>query len=109
MAIKISSAGSIPAVTLDYVHFDKLNMSISRSSPARIALTADVCLYGTDVDGNKVFNASGDRISITDLMQFIASLPPEDQAVAVDGFNKVQEGLGILAQKYFGWTFEAVE
>jgi hypothetical protein len=109
MAIRITPAGSVPAVDLKYIHFDKFNMSISRRSPAKVALTAEVVLYGLDPNGKKVFDSRTRTLTINDLDAFITGLDPSQQASAAEGVGMLSAGLGKLAEKYFGWTFEAVE
>lgn len=109
MAIKILTAGEVPALSLTYVHFDQLNMTISRGDPARIAMTAKVSLYGVDAEGIKHFSPDTYNLVIRDMTTFITNLDLADQQSADIGMVQVQEGLGRLAEKYFGWQFEAVE
>jgi hypothetical protein len=109
MAIKITTAGLMPAVELEYVQIDKFSMAISRAAPARIAMTANISLYGVDTDGIKQYHPDQHNLSIRDLNEFVGTLDPADQVEAAGAIAMVEEGLGILADKYFGWNFVQVE
>lgn len=108
MAIKIVSQKTVPAVDMEYVHFDRFSMTINRETN-RIAMTADVILYGLDGEGNKVFYSKPERVEIPDLMAFIGTLAGQPQTEAIQGLGAVQQGLGILMDKYKGWNFIQVE
>lgn len=110
MAIKTTVQATIPAINLEYVQFDTLQMSISRAAPHKIALSAKTVLYGKDGEGMQIYDPSGAKdIVLSDVSAFIAGLSPGDQADAQAAMQKIQEGLGVLAEKYHGYTFVQYE
>ena len=110
MAIKTTVQATIPAINLEYVQFETLQMSISRAAPHKIALSAKTVLYGKDGEGNQIYDPAGAQaIVIADVVAFISSLSATDQADAMAAMQKIQEGLGVLAEKYHGYTFVQYE
>lgn len=109
MGIKVTSQGTIPSVDLDHLQFSQLRLSVSETTPYRIALSAKCRLYGVDDEGINHYEKDARDINITDMTSFITGLPPADQPGAAQAMQKVQEGLGVLADKYLGISFDKYE
>lgn len=105
MAIKVQSQGQIPAVDLEYLQFDQVRISIGSEPPYKIALSAQCRLYGVDSNGRHHYDPKVKSISIGDISVYISNLPDADKLPAMLAMKGIQEGLGVLAEKYFGIDF----
>lgn len=111
MAIKTVSQGQIPAVNLEYNHTDQFVMSVDREKPYRVRVSAQVCAYGKDTNGDKVFSPKNKPpLSMPDLDAYVASkVSPARQAEAAAAMVKLQEAIGTLYDIHYGDTFVGVE
>lgn len=111
MAIKTAVQGSIPAVNLEYLHTDQFVVTVSRDSPFNIGVTAKVCAYGKDAQGNKVFSPKDKpMLNIRSIDAYIQTkVAPARQAEAVAAMTKIQEAMGVLYDIYYGDSFVGVE
>jgi len=111
MAIKTVSQGQIPAVTLEYNHTDQFVMAVDRVKPHRVRVSAQVCAYGKDTNGDRVFSPKNKpALAMPDLDAYVTSkIPAERQAEAVAAMIKLQEAIGTLYDIYYGDTFVGVE
>lgn len=109
MALKVEIQGNIPALEITYLQFKKFSMSVATHEPYQVSVSATVCLYGKDSDGVHHYSGEDQSISLSDVMAFVAGLPQEDQAECAAGIQKINEGLGILAEKTLGIGFVAYE
>lgn len=110
MAIKTAPQGSIPAVTLEYNHTDQFVIGISRKKPYNIAVSAKVCAYGLDANGDKVFSAENKPdLQIPNVDAFITTkVPAARQAEAIQAMADIQKAMGVLYDLYYGDTFVGV-
>lgn len=110
MAIKVVSQGVIPAVDVEFLQYTKFNMAITKTPPYRIAVTSTIHPYGK-VDGSDIQYFSGEEhnVSLQDVHAWVATLEGQDQADAAMAMQKINEGFGILAEKYLGITFVEYE
>jgi len=108
MAIKTSSQGTLPAVTLDYIQYSEFNMRVSENAPYNIGLSAKLKSYGID-NSVKYYAKYNDNMNIPNLDAYIQSLPVDKQTQAIQALGAVQTGLGILASIYLGVDFVGVE
>jgi len=109
MAIKTSSQGTIPAVTLEYLQYNEFLMRVSEQPPHKISLTAKLRAYGVD-NGEKIYSKDPlSTMNISNLDAYVGGLDPAKQAEALIGITKVQEGLGTLASIFYNLNFIGVE
>lgn len=111
MAIKTAVQGTIPAVNLEYNHTDQFVMSVARDKPHRVSVSAKVCAYGKDTNGDRVFSAKDKpALSLPDLDAYVAAkVPDARKAEAAAAIVKLQEAVGVLYDIYYGDTFVGVE
>ncbi len=105
MAIKIHSEGTIPAITLDHVQYDQLHITVSRTPPYTISLSAKTVLYGEDTENVHHYKDTVKDINIPDIDAYIATLDAQQQLDAGLALKQVQEGLGKVAEIYHGYAF----
>lgn len=108
MAIKTASQGTVPALTLDYIQFSKVNIAVSKRDPHTISVNCIVHPYGKDSDGNRHY-VGEQTFAIGDVKQYIGGLDASGQAKAVAAMKKVQEGLGVLAELKLDIPFDSYE
>ena len=110
MAIKTVVQGSIPAVSLEYLHSTQVNISVSEEAPYRISLSSKVRPYGKTVDGDKIYAKEYlPMLNVTNVDAFVSGLPPADQLKAVQALTKIQEGLGTVYELFYKIDFAGVE
>ena len=108
MAIKTVVQGTLPAVSLQYLQFNRIAISTQDTPPYRVAVSAKVRPYGL-VDGVRIYDKDELDISVPDIDALIESLPAGDQPTAAGGMIKLQEALGTLAEFTLGIDFVAYE
>lgn len=111
MAIKTTPQGEIPSVTLEYNQTDQFSLTVSRAKPYTISVTAKVCPYGKDLNGDKVFSAKNKpTLTIPNVEAYIQTKVPEArQAEAITALTDIQRAIGVLYDFYYGDTFLGVE
>ena len=101
MAIKTTTQGTVPAVTLDRLQFSQVNITANKKPPYKISFSAIVEAYGVDQNGVHVYSGSERKIIIPDVHAFILSKTGQELVDSSTAMQKVQEGFGLLAQVYF--------
>jgi hypothetical protein len=111
MAIKTSSDGSIPAVSLDYDHIVQFVLSVGMVKPYRKSISLKIRPYGkVNGDETRYFSEKNIPANIADIDAYIATkVPAERQAEAVAAMVKFQEAIGVLDSLLLNKDFIGVE
>ena len=108
MAIQINESKQIPAIDLKFLQFTNFNLSVARTPPYKISISAKVENYGLDADGKRFYDNDHVDFSDRDVMASIESLSTEQKERAMEALDMIQTGLGIMASIKTEFDFDKV-